>query len=122
MPNTAVFSHIPRFTDIWLLDLTQVKERQGVIERIAADGCSAVCKGLFKKETDMAIFEGATIVTGRGEVGVIQGKFGLSGKFKVDFASPGLSGTVSGRTAADNVVILRHKRFMYDLERHRIRQ
>eukprot|EP00775_Hariotina_reticulata_P012357 gene12357-12491_t len=108
--------------DLKQLQVYKVKERQGVIERVAADGCSAICKGLFKKETDMAIFEGATVVTGRGEVGVIRGKFGLSGKFKVDFASPGLSSTPPGRTAADNVVILRHKRFVYDVDKHLIRQ
>jgi selenocysteine-specific elongation factor len=50
----------------------QLKERQGNISRIAPDGCSAVCKGLFKKESDISFFEGAKVLTGRGEPGVIQ--------------------------------------------------
>lgn len=50
----------------------QMKERTGMISRIAPDSCSAVCKGLFKKESDISFFEGAHVVTGRGEPGVIQ--------------------------------------------------
>lgn len=52
--------------------LPQLKERRGGITRIAPDGCSAICKGLFKKESDISFFEGARVVTGRGEQGVIQ--------------------------------------------------
>lgn len=51
---------------------SQLKERQGNISRIGPDGHSAVCKGLFKKESDISFFEGAKVVTGRGETGVIQ--------------------------------------------------
>lgn len=50
----------------------QLKERQGSISRVAPDGCSAVCKGLFKKESDISFFEGARVLTGRGEQGVIE--------------------------------------------------
>lgn len=50
----------------------QLKERIGSISRVAPDGCSAVCKGLFKKESDISFFEGAKVVTARGEVGIIQ--------------------------------------------------
>jgi hypothetical protein len=49
-----------------------MKERIGGISRIAPDGCSAVCKGLFKRESDISFFEGAHVITGRGEPGVIQ--------------------------------------------------
>eukprot|EP00878_Enallax_costatus_P029564 GHUV01032073.1.p2 GENE.GHUV01032073.1~~GHUV01032073.1.p2 ORF type:complete len:101 (-),score=29.38 GHUV01032073.1:497-799(-) len=97
----------------------QLKERQGSIERILPDGCSAVCKGLFKKETDMAMFERAKVTTGRGEEGYVEGKFGMSGKFKVQFAQ-GLQ--LGQRSVEDNVVYLRFKRFLFDQDKHRIRQ
>jgi hypothetical protein len=44
----------------------------GHISRISPDACSAVCKGLFKKESDISFFEGAKVLTGRGEQGIIQ--------------------------------------------------
>lgn len=50
----------------------QMKERIGGISRVAPDGCSAVCKGLFKRESDISFFEGAHIITGRREPGIIQ--------------------------------------------------
>jgi hypothetical protein len=55
-----------------LLAVLQMKERIGGISRIAPDGFSAVCRGLFKKESDISFFEGAHVTTGRGEPGVIQ--------------------------------------------------
>lgn len=102
----------------------QLKERAGSIERLAPDGGSAVCRGLFKKETDMGLFEGLRVTTGAGEVGVIAGRFGLSGKFKVEFPPPGLAQAArSGRSAADNALLLRYKRYVYDQrDKHSIRQ
>ena len=47
--------------DLFTLKSLQVKERQGVIERIQPDGTTAVCKGLFKKETDMSVFNGLKV-------------------------------------------------------------
>jgi selenocysteine-specific elongation factor len=41
--------------------LVQVKERQGSIERMQPDGITAVCKGLFKKETDISVFTGLKV-------------------------------------------------------------
>jgi hypothetical protein len=46
---------------------------------------TVVGKNLFKKETDMKLFVGMKVTTDAGEVGVIQGSFGGSGKFKVHF-------------------------------------
>lgn len=55
----------------------------------------------------------------------LQGKFGTTGKFKVEFSSPGLhaaGGSEAGasdtqqqeRSAADNRIVLLYKKFLYD--------
>ncbi|KAF6264343.1 SelEFf [Scenedesmus sp. NREL 46B-D3] len=105
------------------LQVYKPKQRQGVIARIAPDGMSAVCSGLFKRETDISIFQGARVTTGRGEQGSIEGRFGTSGKFKVQFDTP-LWGVEKGqqRSAADNVLLLCYKRFVFDADKHCIRQ
>jgi hypothetical protein len=71
-PGLCVALFAPPSLDATRHHTPQVKERQGAISRIAPDGCSAVCKGLFKRESDLSFFEGAKVVTGRGEVGTIQ--------------------------------------------------
>lgn len=34
------------------------KQREGVVERVEGDGCTAICRGMFQKDTDLARFEG----------------------------------------------------------------
>ena len=34
------------------------KQREGVIERVEGDGCTAICRGMFKKDTDLSKFTG----------------------------------------------------------------
>jgi selenocysteine-specific elongation factor len=101
----------------------QAKERQGLVARIQPDGMSATCSGLFKRETDMSIFQGARVMTGRREQGTIEGRFGTTGKFKVQFDAS-LWGSAEGqqRSTADNVLLLRYKRFVFDADKHSIRQ
>ena len=67
------------------LRLFKRKLREGSVERWA-DERTAVCRGMFKKETDISLFEQMRVVTGAGQPGVIQGAFGKSGKYKVYFA------------------------------------
>ena len=55
-----------------------------MIERLQDDK-SAICKGMFKRETDLSMFQGMKVFTNRGEEGIIIGWFGKSGKFKVFF-------------------------------------
>ena len=43
------------------LHLFRLKQKQGTIERVAADSHSAVCKGMFKKETDISLFSGMKV-------------------------------------------------------------
>ena len=56
-----------------------------MIERLQDDK-SAICKGMFKRETDLSMFQGMKVFTDRGEEGIISGWFGKSGKFKVFFS------------------------------------
>nr|BAU61586.1 eukaryotic elongation factor, selenocysteine-tRNA-specific [Gonium pectorale] len=93
------------------LRLFKLKSRSGVIERLQPDGATAIVRGLIKKESDVAVFAGLKVFTGRGEEGVIEGSFGKSGKLKVHFQN-GLA--AEGRSAEDNVVTLRCKRYIFD--------
>ncbi|KAJ9508060.1 hypothetical protein QJQ45_021390 [Haematococcus lacustris] len=101
------------------LRVYKMKEKRGVIERINEDQGNAIVRGMFKKETDPAIYTGLRVVTGRGEDGVIESSFGKSGKLKVHFAK-GIQ--QAGRSSSDNAVILRCKRYMYEHDRKRLRQ
>jgi selenocysteine-specific elongation factor len=89
-----------------------LKERKGMIERVLPDGMGAVCRGLFKRETDMSVFEGATVTIGSGLAGVVEGRFGTSGKCKLRLEPPGLDPHRSG--GAGQGVTLRYKRYVHD--------
>lgn len=69
------------------LRIYKLRRKEGVMERVLPDGSTAVCRGMFKKETDMGRFTGMKVETATGETGTIQGSFGKSGKFKVAFPS-----------------------------------
>lgn len=43
------------------LRIFKVKQRTGSIDRVNKDGLSAVCKGMFKKETDISVFVGLKV-------------------------------------------------------------
>ena len=40
------------------LRLFRLKARAGSVERVAPDGRSAICKGMFKRDTDISCFAG----------------------------------------------------------------
>ena len=58
------------------------KDREGVVER-KVDDYSIICRGLFKKETNMDAFLNLKVTLSTGEEGMIESSFGQSGKFKV---------------------------------------
>lgn len=58
------------------------KSRSGVVER-APDARSVIVRSLFKKETNMDLFNNLQVTLSSGQVGVIEGSFGQSGKCKV---------------------------------------
>ena len=43
------------------LKIYKLKQKQGSIDRVSPDGLSAVCKGMFKKETDISLFTGMKV-------------------------------------------------------------
>lgn len=69
----------------------KTKQREGIVER-KVDEYAVVCRGLFKKETNMEAFVGLRVTLSSGEQGTIEGSFGQSGKFKVRI--PGRNKTV----------------------------
>ena len=83
-----------------------------MIERLQ-DPNSAICKGMFKRETDLSLFQGMKVFTDRCEEWTISGLFGKSGKFKVFFKDG-----VRPIGAAGNVtkLYLHFKRHAFDRE------
>jgi selenocysteine-specific elongation factor len=104
----------------WCGCAVQEKTKEGSIERILPDGCTAICKGMFKKETDLSVFEGLQVRTGAGEVGCIEGRFGSSGKVRVGFTAA----LTAPRAPQNNRITLSYKRYVFDesSSRHRLQQ
>lgn len=74
----------PKYTQTVLprLKVYKNKSREGVVER-KADDYTVICRGLFKKESNMEAFVRMNVSLSTGEEGIIEGGFGQSGKFKV---------------------------------------
>ena len=64
------------------LKIFKNKAREGVAER-KVDDQTVICRGLFKKESNIELFTGLKVKLSTGEEGVIEGGFGQSGKFKI---------------------------------------
>lgn len=58
------------------------KRKDGIVER-ASNEYEVICKSMFKKETNLALFSGLKVTLSTGETGIIGDPFGQSGKFKV---------------------------------------
>jgi selenocysteine-specific elongation factor len=100
----------PSGINIKSLKVYKEKYRRGVIERLDSDGTSAICKGMFSKDTDMSVFTGMEVVVeGTGEVGEISGGFGKSGKFRVSFRDNSSGG---GRKEAGQEIMLKMKKYI----------
>nr|ADI46882.1 SelEFf [Volvox carteri f. nagariensis] len=95
------------------LRVYKIKLRKGFMERLLPDGFTAIVCNLTKRNSDLAVFVGLKVVSGRGEEGVIEGAFGKSGKLKVLFPG-GL--VVQGRSMDDNIVTLHCKRHLFTKE------
>ncbi len=72
-------------TELPALRIFKEKCKEGVVER-ANNECEVICKGMFKKDTNLALFSGLRVHLSTGEEGVIAESFGQSGKFKVRIA------------------------------------
>ena len=71
-----------RQEDLSKLKVFKLKEKCGVIER-ANNDMELIGKNMFKKETNIHIFDGFTVTMSNGTVGKLDGPFGQSGKFKL---------------------------------------
>ncbi|KAK9818119.1 hypothetical protein WJX72_007434 [[Myrmecia] bisecta] len=100
------------------LKIYKVKQKTGVVERVSKDGTSAICRSLFKKETDISLFTGMKVVTSAGEVGTIEGPFGKSGKFKVHFAG----GVAPAAEGSAKQLTLTFKRYIFDHNKRHMAQ
>ncbi|XP_057295904.1 selenocysteine-specific elongation factor-like [Hydractinia symbiolongicarpus] len=79
------------------LKIYKTKQKDGIVERMM-DDYTVIVKSLFKKETNMKLFENMKVTLSTGEQGVIEGTFGLSGKVKIR-VSNGLSDSTKERLA-----------------------
>ncbi|XP_028415189.1 selenocysteine-specific elongation factor-like [Dendronephthya gigantea] len=120
------------------LQIFKTKSRVGEVERVV-DEYSLIGKGLFKKETNMALFSNLKVRLSTGEAGVIEGSFGQSGKFKVRIPG-GLSpesfsmmnagqrkkgkgrGVDEGEKMTSVKIILDFKRYIFDPEKKMIQK
>ncbi|GFS77344.1 selenocysteine-specific elongation factor [Nephila pilipes] len=104
------------------------KSREGFVDRMVND-YQVIVKDLFKKETNIQIFTNLKVVLSTGEIGVIEGSFGQSGKVNVQIPNGLSSDTISKlnmkKGKKDNVkeksesirVILKFKKYIYDNKR-----
>ncbi|KAL3148593.1 hypothetical protein ABBQ38_014023 [Trebouxia sp. C0009 RCD-2024] len=99
------------------IKIYKLKQKRGSIDRVAPDGLSAVCKGMFKRETDISLFCGLKVTTANGEVGTVEGSFGKSGKFKVQFP-----GGLNPPAAGNNSIQLTFKKFIFDKDKKHMAQ
>jgi selenocysteine-specific elongation factor len=76
----------PKVNDLAKLRVFKEKCKEGVAERLN-DAYTVIGKSLFKKETNLDLFIGLKVTLSSGEVGVIEGSFGQSGKFKIRIPS-----------------------------------
>ncbi|XP_030632457.1 selenocysteine-specific elongation factor [Chanos chanos] len=72
------------YTEICLprLKISKDKHREGTVERVT-DDYTVIGRNLFKKETNLQLFTGLKVTLSSGEMGVIEGGFGQSGKIKI---------------------------------------
>ena len=75
--------------ELSLFKIYKDKSKEGFVER-ANNAYEVICRGMFKKETNLELFKGLRVSLSSGETGKIEGSFGQSGKFKVSIEGGGL--------------------------------
>ncbi|XP_075852050.1 selenocysteine-specific elongation factor isoform X2 [Microcebus murinus] len=68
-------------TGLPALRVFKLKQKHGLVERATGEG-GVIGRSLFKKETNIQPFAGLRVRLSTGELGLIEGAFGQSGKFK----------------------------------------
>ena len=75
---------------------------------------------MFKKETDLTQFENMRVTTGAGDVGVLLGAFGKSGKYKVHFPEGVAEEARADDSSAAHKLLLTFKRHVFDKSAKRL--
>ena len=70
------------YVELKELNIFKMKSKEGIVERYSNE-YEVIVKNLFKKETNLQLFNGLKVTLSSGEEGVIDGSFGQSGKIKV---------------------------------------
>ena len=78
-----------------LYKIFKEKQKGGTIERYMDDN-TVIVKSLFKKESDIRLFQNMKVQLSTGELGNIQGTFGQSGKIKI-YLPNGLTESTKGK-------------------------
>lgn len=121
-------------TTLPALKVFKYKSKHGLVDRLH-DERSVIGRTLFKKETNMDAFVGMKVNLSTGEVGIIEGSFGTSGKFRVSIvdglkpetlatlssaarkkhkAKPEGTGAVGGASVETITILLNFKRYIFD--------
>ena len=90
------------------LRVFRTKSRSGVIERVDADGTTAICRDMFSKNSNMKVFMGMTVHGPGLNMGRIESSFGQNGKCKIYYPK-GINGKHQ-----EEPVILKYKKYMFD--------
>lgn len=99
------------------LRIVKRKERKGLMDRVdKADKRSVICKNLVKKETDFSLFQNLKVVhKSTGNVGVIEGTFGKSGKIRVIFEKDvEVETDEKGNVKGQEEIVLHYRKYIYD--------
>jgi len=70
-----------------MLNLYKIKCKHGKIDKIEADGKTAICSGLFHKHSVMSLFLGMKVRGPDGAVGTLKAPYGTDGQCRVVFNS-----------------------------------
>jgi len=109
------------------------KRRTGTVDRVT-DDYNFIGKGLgFTKTTDLSIFTGLQVQLSSGQIGVIQGGFGKSGKYKVSVRdglpkpeektdSPAAGGKKNKKRTLNVSIVLKFKKYIFDEKSTKVAQ
>eukprot|EP00890_Picochlorum_soloecismus_P000580 jgi/Picsp_1/1522/NSC_05000-R1_selenocysteine-specific elongation factor len=89
------------------LKVFRTKSRSGVIERVDADGKTAICRDMFNKNTNMKSFLGMTVHGPGWNMGRIESSFGQNGMCRICYPK-GIN------SKQDGPVVLKYKKYMFD--------
>lgn len=105
---------VSALSDVHQVKRFRRKKKTGRIERVESSR-SVICTSLFKKGTDITAFEGMEVRLSTGEVGIIEGAFGKSGKVRVSLKEELKASTTNDFHCAERLEVELHmKKYLHD--------